>query len=65
MKHLHIFLGNHGCNYVCRRCLNSYTSQNVLIEHKGESGEHEITLLRLSNETHLYWKKKHFYVTLN
>ena len=31
IKKLHIFLGNHNCNYVCRCCLNSDTGQNVLI----------------------------------
>ena len=39
------------------RCLNSYTSQNVLIKHKQQCGEQDITSLRTSNESHLYWKK--------
>ena len=34
IKKLHIFLGNINCNFVFRRCLNSSTSQNVLIKLK-------------------------------
>ena len=45
IKQLHKFLGNHNCNYACRRCLNSYTSQNVLIKHKQQFGEQHITSL--------------------
>ena len=59
-KNLHKHLGNHNCNYVCRCCWNSYTSQNVLIKHKEQCGEQDITSLRLSNESNLYWRK-HFH----
>ena len=52
-----MFLGNHNCNYVCRRCLKSYTSQNVLIKHKQQCGEQDKTSLGVSNESQLYWKK--------
>ena len=34
IKKLHLFLGNHNCNYVCTRCLTSYTGQKVIIKHK-------------------------------
>ena len=34
IKKLHTFSGNHNFNYVCRRRLNSYTSQIVFIKHK-------------------------------
>ena len=34
IKWLHIFSVNHKCKLVCRRCLSSYTSQNVLLKHK-------------------------------
>ena len=37
--------------------MNSYTSQNVIIKHKQLCGERDITSLRLSNESHIYWKK--------
>ena len=57
IKNLHEFLGNHSCNYVCRRCLNSHTSQSVLIKQKQQCGEQDITSLILNNEPQLYWKK--------
>ena len=60
IKKLHIFLGNHNCNYVSRRCLKYYTSQDVLIKHKQQCGELDISSLRLRNESHLYWKKNIF-----
>ena len=60
IKKLPMFLGNHNCIFVCRRCLNSYTSQNIMIKHKQQCGEQDITSLRLCNEPHLYWKKKCF-----
>ena len=59
LKKLHIFLGNHKSKYLCSRCLNPYTSQNVLIKHKQRCGEQDITSLRLNNEFHLY-RKNHF-----
>ena len=53
-----MFLGNQNCNYVCRRFLNSYASQNVLIKHKQQCGEQDTTSLRLSKESHLHWKQQ-------
>ena len=52
----YILLGNHNCNYVCRRSLNSYTGQNVLLKHKEQCDEQGITSLRSSDESHFYWK---------
>ena len=34
IKKLHLFLGNHNKSFVCRRCLNSYTKENALLNHK-------------------------------
>ena len=34
IKKLHVFLGDHNKNFVCRRCLNSYTCENALKNHK-------------------------------
>ena len=34
IKKLHVFLGNHNKSFVCRRCLNSYTRENALTNHK-------------------------------
>ena len=60
IKKLHVFLGDHNKSFVCRRCLNSYTCENALINHKEKCGDDNICTIRLSNESHLYWKK-HFH----
>ena len=58
-KNLHVFLGDHNKSFVCRRCLNSYTCENALTNHKQKCGDDNICTIRTSNESHLYWKK-HF-----
>ena len=60
IRKLHVFLGDHNKSFVCRRCLNSYTSENALINHKEKCGDDNICTIRTSNESHLYWKK-HFH----
>ena len=60
IKKLHVFLGDHNKSFVCRRCLNSYTCENALINHKDKCGDDNICSIRTSNESHLYWKK-HFH----
>ena len=57
IKKLHVFLGDRNKNFVCRLCLNSYTNENALINHKEKFGEGNICTIRTSNESHLYWKK--------
>ena len=52
IKNIQIFLGNHNRKYVCRRCLNSHTSRNVLHKYKQQCGEQDISSLRLSRESH-------------
>ena len=59
IKKLNTFLGNHNCEFVCRRCLSSYTSQNVINKHIQRSEQHKITSVRTSVESHLLMKK-HF-----
>ena len=39
IKKLHVFLGNHNKRFVCRRCLNSYTCENALLNHKEKCGD--------------------------
>ena len=34
IKKLNVFSGDHHKNFLCRRCLNSYTSENMLMIHK-------------------------------
>ena len=60
IKKLHVFLGDHNKSFVCRRCLNSYTCENALINHRGKCGDDSICTIRTSNDSHLYWKK-HFH----
>ena len=60
IKKLYVFLGNHNKISVCRQCLNSYTCENALINHKEKCGDDIICTIRTSNESHLYWKK-HFH----
>ena len=60
IKKLHVFLGDRNKSFVCRRCSNSYTCENALINHKEKCGDDNICTIRTSNESHLYWKK-HFH----
>ena len=60
IKKLDVILGDHNKKYICRRCLSSYTSENMLIKHKQKCGEDYITTIKTSNESHLHWKK-HFH----
>ena len=60
IKKLHVFLADHNKSFVCRRCLNSYTCENALKNHKEKCGDDNICTIRTSNESHLYWKK-HFH----
>ena len=40
--------------------MNSYSNQNVLMKYKQRCEQQGKISVRLSNESHLYWKK-HFY----
>ena len=60
IKILFVFLGDHYKNFICRRCLNSYTSENMLMIQKPNCENNDITTLRTSSESHLQWKK-HFH----
>ena len=57
---LDVFLGDHNKKFICRQCLSSYTSENMLMKHKQKCGDDNITTIRTSNESHLHWKK-HFH----
>ena len=61
---LNVFLGDHYKNFVCRRCLNSYTSENMLRIHCEPNCEnYDKTTIRTSTESHLHWKD-HFHKNL-
>ena len=34
IKKLNVFLGYHLENFICRRCLNSFTRENMVMAHK-------------------------------
>ena len=59
IKKLDVFLGDHNKKFICRRCLSSYTSENMLIKHKEKCGDDNITTIKTSNESHLHWTKHH------
>ena len=60
IKKMEVFLGDHNKKIICRRCLSSYTSENMLVKHKEKCGDDNITTIKTSNESHLHWKK-HFH----
>ena len=60
IKKLDIFLGDHNKKYICRRCLKSYTSENMLSKHKPRCKNNDITTIKTSYESHIYWRK-HFH----
>ena len=54
IKVLNVFLGDHHKDVICRQCLNSYTSENMLKIHKPKCENNEITTIRTSTESHLH-----------
>ena len=59
IKKLDVFLGDHNKKFICRRCLSSYTSENMLINHKPNSENNDISTIKTSKKSHLHWEK-HF-----
>ena len=53
-------LGYQPQTFICRRSLNSYTSEFMLMLHKQKCGDDNKTTIKTSNELHLHWKK-HFH----
>ena len=60
IKKLHVFLGDHNKKYICRQCLGSHASENMLIKLLKKCGKYNITTIKTSNESHLHWKN-HFH----
>ena len=60
IKKLDVFL-DHNKKYIGRQCLSSYTSENMLMIHQQKCGEDNITTIKISNESHLHWKKHQFH----
>ena len=59
IKKLTVFLRDHHKIFICRRCLKSYTSENMLKLQKPKCETNDKTTIRTSPESHLHWKK-HF-----
>ena len=57
IKKLNVFLGDHHKKFICRRCLISYTSENLLMLRKPKCENNDITTIRTSPDSHLHWKK--------
>ena len=60
IKKLNVLLGDHHKNFICRRCLDSYKSENMLRIHKPKCENNDITTIRTSPDSHLHWKN-HFH----
>ena len=58
IKKLNVFLGDHHKTFMCRRCLSSYTSENMLKLHQPKCENNDITTIRISDESHLHWKNR-------
>ena len=43
---------------MCRSCLNCYSSQNVLNKQNQRCEQQEIPSIRISHDSHLWWKKQ-------
>ena len=61
IKKLNVFLGDHHKNFICRRCLSSYTSENMLMLHKPKCAKIMILLLLELQVNHIFIGKKHFH----
>ena len=54
IEKLIVFLGNHNCIFVCRRCFSSYTKQNVLSKHNQRCEQQKLTSNKISNESYIF-----------
>ena len=63
IKKLKVFIGKKDIKNVSRRCLNSYTSENMIIKHQQQCIQKQITSIRTSSESHLD-RMNHFHRNL-
>ena len=56
-NYMYVFLGNLDCNFVRRRCLSSYSSQNVLFKQKKRCDQQKTPSFRDSNVSPLFRKE--------
>ena len=64
IKKLNVFLGDLNKTFISRRCLNSYTSEYMLMIHKPKCKNNDICSIRTSNESH-FQCRKHFHKNPN
>ena len=60
IEKLDVFLGDPNKKFICRQCLSSYTSENMLLKHKRKCGDDNITTIKTSNESYFHWIKNFF-----
>ena len=63
IKKLDVFLGDHNKKYICRRCLSSYTSENMLMEHKPKCEIMILPVLKL--QTNLIFIGKNIFIRIH
>ena len=56
IKKLHSFIGNHNSNWVCRRCFNSFTTEETLRKHNRLCGDIEECIIKFP-EGQLHFNK--------
>ena len=60
IEKIDVFLADLYKKFICRQCLSSYASENMLMKHKQNCGADNITTIKTSKESHLHWEK-HFH----
>ena len=56
IKKLNVFSGDHHKKFICRRCLNSHTSEKMLMIHKPKCENYDLTTMSTSSDSHFRWK---------
>ena len=63
IKKLDVFLGDHKKKFICRRCLCSYTSENMLTKHNPKCENIDILVLKL--QTNLIFIGKSIFIRIH
>ena len=63
IKKLDVFLGDHNKRFICRRCLSSYTSENMLIKHKPNAKRMILLVSKL--QTNLIYFGKNIFIKIH
>ena len=61
IKKSNVFSGDYHKSFICRRCLKSYTSENMLMIQKPKCENINKTTIRTSPESYIRWKKYFHY----